>query len=105
MSGLAWMTAQAYAHRGLHGEGRPENTLSAFNAAIDRGYGIELDVQLSKDGIAMVVHDAHLMRLAGTDAWVGDMTATELERMRIAGTEETSPMATLESANAAMPSL
>ena len=46
-----------YAHRGLHGNGVPENSLAAFSAAADAGYGIELDVQLSRDGVVMVFHD------------------------------------------------
>ena len=46
-----------YAHRGLHGEGVPENSLSAFARAAEAGYGIELDVQLSRDGTVMVFHD------------------------------------------------
>ncbi|MBE6699047.1 MAG: glycerophosphodiester phosphodiesterase, partial [Ruminococcaceae bacterium] len=47
-----------YAHRGLHnGKDAPENSLAAFEAACRAGYGIELDVQLSRDGTVMVFHD------------------------------------------------
>ena len=46
-----------YAHRGLHGGGVPENSLAAFELACKKGFGIELDVQLSRDGKVMVFHD------------------------------------------------
>ena len=48
-----------YAHRGLHSPDKsvPENSLAAFAAAADAGYGMELDVQLSKDGEVVVFHD------------------------------------------------
>jgi len=51
------------AHRGLHGEGRSENSVAAFDAAIEKGYAIELDIQMSADGEAMVFHDYELSRL------------------------------------------
>ena len=54
-----WLLDRPFAHRGLHdiGRGRPENSRAAFRAAIERGYGIELDLQVSGDGIAMAFHD------------------------------------------------
>lgn len=55
----------AFAHRGLHGDGCCENTLAAFEAACRAGYGIELDVQLSRDGAVVVFHDDDLLRLTG----------------------------------------
>jgi len=62
---LAWLTSRPLAHRGLHdaSAGVIENTASAFRAAVDAGYGIECDVQLSRDGEAMVHHDDTLWRL------------------------------------------
>ena len=54
-----------YAHRGLHGNGIPENSLAAFELACQKGYGIELDVQLSRDGEVMVFHDYSLERMTG----------------------------------------
>lgn len=55
------------AHRGFHDArlSRPENSRAAFEAAIAKGYGIELDLQLSRDGVAMVFHDYDLRRLTG----------------------------------------
>jgi glycerophosphoryl diester phosphodiesterase len=93
MGAAPWLAAQAYAHRGLHGAGVPENTRGAFAAAIERGFGIELDVQLSLDGAAVVFHDDDLNRLAGVDAPVASKTAAELARLPILGTAER--MATL----------
>ena len=59
MSAPAWLTARPIAHRGLHARdtGIVENTLSAAQAAIERGFSIECDVQLSADGEAVVFHN------------------------------------------------
>ena len=54
-----------YAHRGLHREGVPENSMAAFRAALDHGYGIELDIHLLKDGNLAVMHDSLLNRTTG----------------------------------------
>lgn len=79
------------AHRGLHGPGVPENSLSAARAAIAGGYGIECDLQLSADGVAMVFHDADLARMTGQAGQVSARTAAELGRLRLAGTEDHIP--------------
>ena len=81
----------SYAHRGLHGEGRPENSLAAFRAAVDKGYGIELDVRLSADGTPVIMHDATLERTAGVKVAVADLTDQELLQYRLEGTEEHIP--------------
>ena len=80
-----------YAHRGLHDEKRAENTLSAFAAAKDRGYGMELDLRLSKDGQLVVSHDANIKRMCGIDRAVADMTAEELAGLHVGGTEDGVP--------------
>lgn len=80
-----------YAHRGAFGDGIPENSLAAFARAADNGCGIELDVQLSKDGQVMVFHDTYLERMTGMPGKCGDYTAMELSAMRLADTEETIP--------------
>ena len=65
-----------YAHRGLHnGKDAPENSLAAFEAACRAGYGIELDVQLSRDGKVMVFHDGTLVRMTGCDKKLCELTA------------------------------
>jgi glycerophosphoryl diester phosphodiesterase len=68
------------AHRGYHdrGQGRPENSRAAFRAAVAAGYGIELDVQVSRDGQAMVFHDEGLLRLTGRPGLVADHDAADL---------------------------
>lgn len=83
--------AEPIAHRGLHGPERPENSLAAFAAALAAGYGIELDVQPSADGKAMVFHDATLDRMTAAQGSVRARTAAELQRMRLAGTAECIP--------------
>jgi len=88
---LAALGAKPFAHRGLHGGGTPENSLAAFRAAAAGGFGIELDVQLSRDGEAMVFHDYELDRLTGAAGAVGDRTAAELGTIRLGGTDETVP--------------
>jgi glycerophosphoryl diester phosphodiesterase len=81
------------AHRGLHdlAAGVPENSRAAFRAAIAAGYGIELDVQPSADGVPMVFHDDTLERLLGGEGPVTGKTAAELGGMAILGTSERVP--------------
>ena len=75
--------ARPFAHRGLHDRaaGRIENSATAFAAAIDAGYGIELDLQLSADGRAVVFHDATLDRLTDATGPVARRTADDLGRI------------------------
>jgi len=90
--GLAELRAWHYAHRGLHGDGRPENSLAAFRAAVDHGYGSELDIHLMKDGNLAVIHDASLKRTAGVDVKIEDLTAEELANYHLQGTQEQIPL-------------
>ena len=80
-----------YAHRGLHGADIPENSLAAFEAACQNGFGIELDVQLSSDGEVMVFHDYTLTRMTGRDKKLSELTADELCSLRLAGSDQTIP--------------
>lgn len=80
-----------YAHRGLHDATLPENSTGAFEAACRAGYGIELDVRLSKDGVAMVFHDDTLTRMCGIDRRVDEFTAEELTKISLAGSRYTIP--------------
>jgi len=82
-----------YAHRGFHDKeaGIPENSLPAFRRAVENAYGAELDVHLTRDGRLAVIHDASLKRTAGADVLVEDLTAEELARYRLEGTEEKIP--------------
>jgi glycerophosphoryl diester phosphodiesterase len=96
--GNQWLTEKPFAHRGLHDidAGVPENSRAAFRAAIAAGFGIELDVRLSRDGVAMVFHDAALDRLCGRPGLVRDTDSVALGKMPLLGTAETPP--TLEEA-------
>lgn len=81
------------AHRAYHDQnaGRPENSLSAMRAAIDAGYGIELDVQPSSDGIPMVFHDYSLERLTFETGPIKTRIAAELQAMTLIGGDEGIP--------------
>lgn len=88
---VAWLGGADYAHRGLHGPGVPENSPSAFAAAIARGMGIECDIQRSLDGQAMVFHDAALERLTGEPGLLAERSAKELGRIALSGCTDTIP--------------
>lgn len=87
-----------YAHRGLHGETEdgfaPENSLAAFRRAADAGFGIELDLQLSRDGEVFVFHDYSLARMTGCDKKLSELTADELDKLRLSGGGERIPRLT-----------
>jgi glycerophosphoryl diester phosphodiesterase len=93
MNAPDWLVARPIAHRGLHdpGAGRFENTLSAADAAVAGGYGIECDVQDTADGEAVVFHDFALERLTATTGLVRERTAGELTRLPIGGGGERIP--------------
>ena len=77
----------AYAHRGLHGKGVPENSMEAFRLALEGGYGIELDVHLMADGNLAVIHDPSLKRTAGADVQIEDLKLEDLPQYRLEGTQ------------------
>ena len=89
--GLKDLRGWNYAHRGLHSEGIPENSMAAFRAALDHGYGIEFDVHLLRDGNLAIIHDASLKRTAGADIMIEDLTTEDLASYHLEGTEETIP--------------
>ncbi len=80
-----------FAHRGLHDNTRAENSMSAFRAAVDLGFGIELDVRLSSDGELVVFHDDTLDRVCGIEGRVDAFTAEELSKMSLSGTDDGVP--------------
>ena len=90
-TGVEALKGWSYAHRGLHGNGLPENSMGAFKAALDRGYGIELDVHLLADGNLAVIHDSLLNRTTGQAGRIEDLTTDQLGNYRLEGTEETIP--------------
>ncbi|MEM1100264.1 MAG: glycerophosphodiester phosphodiesterase family protein [Pseudomonadota bacterium] len=77
--------SRPFAHRALHGPGRPENSREAVDAAVDAGYGVEIDVQLSADGQAMVFHDYGTARLTGAQGTVRTRSAAELAALGLLG--------------------
>lgn len=85
--------AAPIAHRGLHDrtKGRPENGLSAVRAALDAGYGLELDLQISSDGFAVVFHDYELDRVTGETGQVRRRSAEELGQIALTGSEDRIP--------------
>ncbi|MCM1175441.1 MAG: glycerophosphodiester phosphodiesterase [Blautia sp.] len=82
-----------YAHRGLHdnSSSAPENSMTAFRKAVEAGYGIELDVQLAKDGIPVIFHDFTLERMCGAQGKIEDFTWEELQKFSLLQTEEKIP--------------
>ncbi len=81
-----------YAHRGLHGDGIPENSLAAFKAANEANLGVELDVQFTKDKQVVVLHFGDLNYMCGVDKKVLDLTFEELKQYRLKGTDERIPL-------------
>lgn len=86
-----WIGRHAYAHRGLHGDGCPENSMAAFAAAIEAGLGIECDLRKASDGRAMVFHDADLERMTEVDGLLVDRSVGELTALTLRDSEETIP--------------
>lgn len=82
-----------YAHRGLHDNksNAPENSMAAFQNAVNSGYGIELDIQLTKDSIPVVFHDETLKRVCGIDKNLRDYTYKELQNFTLYGSMERIP--------------
>ena len=89
--GMEALRGWSYAHRGLHGNGIPENSMAAFKAALEGGYGIELDVHLLSDGNLAVMHDSLLNRTTGMPGRIEDLTTEQLKDYRLEGTDETIP--------------
>lgn len=88
---IRWLYGAHFAHRGLHGAGVPENSLSAASVAIARGLGIECDVQKSHDGTAMVFHDWELDRLTSEKGELGERTAEVLGRIMLSDSSDRIP--------------
>lgn len=82
-----------YAHRGLHDNqtDAPENSMCAFRKAVEAGYGIELDVQMTKDGIPVIFHDFTLDRMCGVPGKIGEFTYEELQKLYLLKTQEKIP--------------
>ena len=88
------LTGWDYAHRGLYDNehGIPENSMAAFRRAVDKGYGIELDVHLTADNQLVVFHDDTLTRMCGMNKKISSFLYSELMQLRLLGTEEGIPL-------------
>ena len=86
-------TEWLYAHRGLHDNATeaPENSMAAFRKAADAGFGIELDIQLTKDKIPVVFHDFTLKRVCGGEGKISDYTYEELQQFHLCDSVEKIP--------------
>ncbi len=90
---MAQLRTYRYAHRGYHDKPHiPENSMAAFRRAVQHGFGAELDVHLLKDGTLAVMHDSSLLRTAGADVEIEDLTRGELAQYRLEGTDEHIPL-------------
>lgn len=88
---VAFLGAQPFAHRGLHGNGIIENSRAAFSLAIAAGHGIELDVQAAHGGEPFVFHDWTLDRLTDAQGPIADRLGSELDTIKLKLTNETIP--------------
>lgn len=89
-----WLLNTPVAHRGLHSldDGIPENSMKAYAAAIEKGYPVEMDIQLTKDNALVCFHDDDLKRMTGVDSLVWDKTLEEVESLSLAETDEKIPL-------------
>ena len=86
-----WLLSIPVAHRGLHDDEFPENSMPSFEAAIKHGFNIEIDVHLTRDGALVVFHDDNLKRVCGVEGKVRDFTLDELKKLRLADSQYTIP--------------
>lgn len=87
----SWLVDQPIAHRGLHDKVSPENSISAFQKAIEAGYPIELDVQLIADGTVVVFHDSSLSRLTDNDGYLKFLNKEDLSLLTLKDSKEKIP--------------
>lgn len=93
MTDLKWLTERPVAHRGFHDRdaGQIENSRAAIMAAVERGFAIEVDLQIASDGVPMVFHDTTLDRLTEESGPVRALTGDALSLISLAGTNDTIP--------------
>ena len=91
--GLEHLRKYRYAHRGFHDKPQiPENSLAAFERAIEHGFGAEFDVHLTKDGQLVVFHDDTTDRCTGQSGTLEDRTLEEVRELRLEGTDQQIPL-------------
>jgi glycerophosphoryl diester phosphodiesterase len=93
MKDFTWLKKDLIAHRGLHTNDKsvPENSLLAYKKALERGYAIELDVNILKDHTIVCFHDKDLKRLTGDRRALKDVTYDDIKDLRLLGTDERIP--------------
>lgn len=89
---IGWIKDNLIAHRGLHEGNVPENSMAAFSLAIEEGYIIELDAQITKDNQVVVYHDNDLNRMLGIDKLITEVTYEELQTYSLIGTDQKVPL-------------
>lgn len=103
-----WLTSLPISHRGLHdGEMIPENSLAAFQNAVEHNFAIELDVQITKDGHAVVFHDTDLERMTGKEGRIQDLNWSDIKHLTLLNTNQKIPLLaqTLEVVSGKVPML
>ena len=80
-----------FAHRGLWDASKPENSISAIKAAVNAGYGVEFDLQLSQDGVAVMFHDETIDRMTSHSGYVADFSAAQLNTFQLGNSTDTIP--------------
>ncbi len=89
---ISFLKNNLIAHRGLHNNTTPENSVFAFNEAIRNNYIIELDVHMLKDGSVVVFHDDNLKRMTGVDKKIKDTTYDEIKDLKLLNSNEHIPL-------------
>ena len=89
-----WLNGKFIAHRGYFNESVPENSLSAFELAINKGFAIELDVQMLKCGTLVVFHDTNLNRMTGLNKMISDVVYDDIKTLRLNNSDDHIPTLT-----------
>ncbi len=93
MKNLNWIQNNLIAHRGLHSIDLsvPENSIASYTKALEKGYSIELDINVLKDGTVLAFHDHHFKRMCNDDRELRDVTYEECKNLKLLKTEEKIP--------------
>lgn len=83
----SWLVEQYIAHRGFHNNEAPENSLKAFENAIEKNYAIELDVHIIADDTLIVFHDDNLKRVTNRDGYVKNLKKEDLKDIHLNSTQ------------------
>lgn len=87
----SWLLTKPIAHRGLHSEDIPENSLLSYEKAIEKGFPIEIDIRIIDDGTVIVFHDDKLGRMTDNDGYASNLRTADLSQLHLKGSEQTIP--------------